>query len=134
MRIKNTQNIHLENLKQILEKQLPNYKYEINGNAITVIKNEKTKINIVQVGEEYWAVEAVPFMFKLIVVLVLITIFAYWVQLQGWHWSINVSLYLGAFILLGYVSNWLFRVIYANSFKHFKPKLFDTLKNALRRL
>ena len=108
MRIKNNQNIDLENLKLALEKDLPGFKYEINGNAVTAIKDDKTKINIVQVGEEYWAVEAVPFQFKLVVVLVLITIFAYWVQLQNWYWAVNVGLYVGAFIVLGYVSNWLF--------------------------
>ena len=131
MKIKNNQNIDLEGLKQILEKQLPDFKYEINGNAVTAIKNKETKINIVQVGEEYWAVEAVPFQFKLIVVLVLITMFAYWVQLQGWHWAINVGLYLAAFIVLGYISNWLFGLIYSKKFKDFKSKLFNTLKNFL---
>lgn len=131
MKIKNNQNIDLEGLKKILEKQLPDFKYEINGNAVTAIKNKETKINIVQVGEEYWAVEAVPFQFKLIVVLVLITMFAYWVQLQGWHWAINVGLYLAAFIVLGYISNWLFGLIYSKKFKNFKSKLFNTLKNFL---
>lgn len=131
MKIKNNQNIDLEGLKKILEKQLPDFKYEINGNAVTAIKNKETKINIVQVGEEYWAVEAVPFQFKLIVVLVLITMFAYWVQLQGWHWAINVGLYLAAFIVLGYISNWLFGLIYSKKFKDFKSKLFNTLKNFL---
>jgi hypothetical protein len=132
MKIKNNQHIGLKELMQLLEKQLPSYKYEINGNAITVIQDEETKINIVQVGEEYWVVEAVPFFFKLIVVVVLITIFAYWVQLQGWHWGINVGLYVGAFILLGYVSNWLFGWIYAKNFKDFKPLLLLELKNALK--
>ena len=131
MRIKNNRNIDLENLKQILEKQLPDFKYEINGNAVTAIKNDKTKINIVQVDEEYWAVEAVPFQFKLVVVLVVITTFAYWVQLQGWHWAVNVGLYLAAFIILGYIANWLFGLIYSKKFKDFKSKLFDTLKNTL---
>lgn len=131
MKIKNNQNIDLEGLKKILEKQLPDFKYEINGNAVTAIKNKETKINIVQVGEEYWAVEAVPFQFKLIVVLVLITMFAYWVQLQGWHWAINVGLYLAAFIVLGYISNWLFGLIYSKKFKNFKSKLFNTLKTFL---
>ena len=132
MKIKNNQNIDLEDLKKTLEKQLPDFRYEINGNALTAIKNEATKINIVQVGEEYWAVEAVPFQFKLVVVLVFITIFAYWVQLQGWHWAINVGLYLAAFILLGYISNWLFGIIYSKKFKDFKPNLFNTLKKALK--
>jgi len=132
MKFKNSQKIDLENLKQILEKQLPDFEYEINGNAVTAIKNEETKINIVQVGEEYWAVEAVPFQFKLVVVLVLITMFAYWVQMQGWHWTVNVGLYVGAFIVLGYISNWLFGVIYFKKFKEFKPKVFETLKNTLK--
>ena len=132
MRIKNTKNIDLNFLKNQLEKQLPDYKFEINENAVTAIKNEDTKINIVQVGEEYWAVEAVPFQFKLVVVLVLITMFAYWVQMQGWHWAINVGLYVFAFIVLGYVSNWLFGVIYFKKFKDFKSKLFDTLQNTLK--
>lgn len=132
MRVKNNQNIDLENLKNLLKKQLPDYEYEINGNAVTAIKNDDTKINIVQMGEEYWVVEAVPFQFKLVVVLVLITIFAYWVQLQGWHWTVNVGLYLGAFIVLGYVSNWLFGVMYSKNFKDFKPKLIDALKNVLK--
>ena len=132
MRIKNNPNYNLEDLKKILKKQLSNYKYEINGNAITAIKNDNTKINIVQVGEEYWVVEAIPFQFKLVVVLILITIFAYWVQLQNWHWAINVGLYVVAFVVLGYVSNWLFGVIYAKKFKHFKSELLKTLKNALK--
>ena len=132
MKIKNSKNIDLENLKILLEKQLPDCKYEINGNAITVIKNENTKMNIVQVGEEYWVVEAVPFQFKLVVVLVLITMFAYWVQLQGWHWTTNVGLYVLAFIVLGYISNWLFGIIYFKNFKDFKPNLFDTLKTLLK--
>ena len=132
MRIKNTKNIDLNFLKNQLEKQLPDYKFEINENAVTAIKNEDTKINIVQVGEEYWAVEAVPFQFKLVVVLVLITMFAYWVQMQGWHWAINVGLYVLAFVVLGYVSNWLFGVIYFKKFKAFKSKLFDTLQNTLK--
>lgn len=132
MRVKNNQNIDLENLRKVLEKQLPDFKYEINGNALTVIKNDQTKINIVQMGEEYWAVEAVPFQFKLVVVLVLIAMFAYWVQLQGWHWLVNVGLYLAAFIVLGYISNWLFSLIYKKNFKIFKPKLLNALKNALK--
>ena len=132
MRIKNTENVNLEILKTRLEKELPDYKYEINGNAVTVSKNEDTKINIVQVGEEYWAVEAVPFQFKLVVVLVLITMFAYWVQMQGWHWSTNVGLYVGAFIVLGYISNWLFGLIYFKKFKNFKEILFNALKNLIK--
>ena len=132
MKIKNNQNINLEKLKEILENELPDFKYKINNNAVTVIKNDDTKINIVQVGKEYWAVEAVPFQFKLIIVLVLITMFAYWVQLQGWYWAVNVGLYVAAFIVLGYVSNWLFAMIYFKKFKNFKFKLLKTLKNALK--
>ena len=131
MKFKNKQNIDLKNLKQALEKQLPDFQYEINGNAVTAIKDDETKINIVQVGEEYWAVEAVPFQFKLVVVLVLITMFAYWVQQQGWHWAINIGLYFGAFIVLGYISNWLFGVMYSKKFKGFKPEVFNTLKTIL---
>jgi hypothetical protein len=132
MKIKNNQNINLEKLKEILENELPDFKYKINNNAVTVIKNDDTKINIVQVGKEYWAVEAVPFQFKLIIVLVLITMFAYWVQLQGWYWAVNVGLYVAAFIVLGYVSNWLFAMIYFKKFKDFKFKLLKTLENALK--
>ena len=132
MKIKNNQNINLEKLKEILENELPDFKYKINNNAVTVIKNDDTKINIVQVGKEYWAVEAVPFQFKLIIVLVLITMFAYWVQLQGWYWVVNVGLYVAAFIVLGYVSNWLFAMIYFKKFKDFKFKLLKTLENALK--
>ena len=132
MRIKNNQNIDLENLKLALEKDLPGFKYEINGNAVTAIKDDKTKINIVQVGKEYWAVEAVPFQFKLVVVLVLITIFAYWVQLQNWYWAVNVGLYLGAFIVLGYLANWIFGIIYAKNFKYFKSEVLNSLKNSLK--
>ena len=132
MKIKNNQNINLEKLKEILENELPDFKYKINNNAVTVIKNDDTKINIVQVGKEYWAVEAVPFQFKLIIVLVLITMFAYWVQLQGWYWAVNVGLYVAAFIVLGYVSNWLFAMIYFKKLKNFKFKLLKTLENALK--
>ena len=132
MKIKNNQNINLEKLKEILENELPDFKYKINNNAVTLIKNDDTKINIVQVGKEYWAVEAVPFQFKLIIVLVLITMFAYWVQLQGWYWAVNVGLYVAAFIVLGYVSNWLFAMIYFKKFKDFKFKLLKTLENALK--
>ena len=132
MKIKNNQNINLEKLKEILENELPDFKYKINNNAVTVIKNDDTKINIVQVGKEYWAVEAVPFQFKLIIVLVLITMFAYWVQLQGWYWAVNVGLYVAAFIVLGYVSNWLFAMIYFKKFKDFKFKLLKTIENALK--
>ena len=132
MKIKNNQNINLEKLKEILENELPDFKYKINNDAVTVIKNDDTKINIVQVGKEYWAVEAVPFQFKLIIVLVLITMFAYWVQLQGWYWAVNVGLYVAAFIVLGYVSNWLFAMIYFKKFKDFKFKLLKTLENALK--
>ena len=132
MKIKNNQNINLEKLKEILENELPDFKYKINNNAVTVIKNDDTKINIVQVGKEYWAVEAVPFQFKLIIVLVLITMFAYWVQLQGWYWAVNVGLYVAAFIVLGYVSNWLFAMIYFKKFKDFKFKLLKTLENILK--
>ena len=132
MKIKNNQNINLEKLKEILENELPDFKYKINNNAVTVIKSDDRKINIVQVGKEYWAVEAVPFQFKLIIVLVLITMFAYWVQLQGWYWAVNVGLYVAAFIVLGYVSNWLFAMIYFKKFKDFKFKLLKTLENALK--
>jgi len=61
--------------------------------------------------------------------LVVITTFAYWVQLQNWHWLVNVGLYLTAFIILGYISNWLFGVIYSKKFQNFKPQILNTLEN-----
>ena len=132
MRIKNNQELDLLSLKNKLEKELPKYKFEVNGNAITASKKEDVKMNIVEVEKEFWVVEAVPFQFKLIVVIILISLFAYWVQSQGWHWGINVSLYVAAFVVLGYAANWIYGVIYAKKFKKFKLELKNTLKNALK--
>ncbi len=131
MRIKNQKQLSIETLKKQLEKTLPQYHYEIHKKTVTAIKDEKAKMNIVQMDDEFWMVEAVPFHFKLVVVIVLISIFAYWVQLQGWYWMINVGLYLIAFIILGYVANWFYGWMYAKDFKDFKPKLMNTLKKLL---
>lgn len=132
MRIKNQKELTIETLKKKLEKSLPEYQYEIHKNAITVVKEEKAKINIVQVDQEFWVVEAVPFQFKLVIVVVMISMFAYWVQLQGWHWIINIGLYIAAFVILGYVANWFYGWMYSKDFKEFKPKLISTLKNLLK--
>lgn len=131
MRIKNKQEITIEILQKRLERALPEYQYEIHKNAITAIKEEKAKMNIVQMEGEYWVVEAVPFQFKLVIVVVMISMFAYWVQLQGWHWAINIGLYVAAFVVLGYVANWFYGWMYSKDFKDFKPKLISTLKNLL---
>ncbi len=131
MQIKNQNELSIEILKKKLEEILPEYQYEIHKNAITATKEEKAKMNIVQMEKEYWVVEAVPFQFKLVIVVVMISMFAYWVQLQGWHWAINVGLYISAFVILGYVANWFYGWMYSKYFKDFKPKLILTLKKLL---
>lgn len=138
MKIKNNKNIELEQLEKQLNRALPDYEYQINGNALTVGNPQKdkkgepkesTKINIVKVDDEFWIVEAVPFMFKLVMVTVLITLFAYVVQMQGWHWGVNVGLYVIAFVVLGYFVNWFYGLIYAKDFKTFKPEVIAKLKS-----
>ena len=128
MAIKNNQSVGLTTLQQQLEIAFPNYDFEINGNALTAILNIQTKLNIVEMGEEYWVVEAVPFTFKMVVVVVIITIFAYWVQMQNWHWGINIGLYLIAFIALGYMANFLYGFLYRNNYKEFKPAIIEKVK------
>lgn len=130
MAIKNNQNISLEVLKEKLEEQFPIYQFEMNDNSLTAIASPTIKLNIVAMsdGEEFWITEAVPFIFKMVIVITLITMFAYWVQLQGWHWAINIGLYVVAFIVLGYIANWFYGLVYANDYKDFKPKIRNAIK------
>jgi len=128
MAIKNNQAIDLETLKEKLEQMLPDYTYEINGNAITVIYTPNTKLNLVKVDDEFWTTEAVPFNFKMVVVIFCITTFAYWVQQQGWHWGINIALYIAAFVALGYIANWLYGLMYAKNYSKFKPTIIKAVK------
>jgi len=128
MAIKNNQSINIETLRDQLKKALPEYEYEINKNAITISLNQDTKINVVEMNDEFWIIEAVPVFFKMLSVVVVITIFAYWVQMQEWHWMINVGLYFIAFIALGYLTNYLYGFLYRNKFKNFKPVVIEKIK------
>jgi hypothetical protein len=128
MAIKNNKSIDIETLKNQLEKDFSDYNYEINKNALTVGLNEDTKINIVAINEEFWVIEAVPVNFKMLTTVIIITIFAYWVQMQDWNWMINVGLYFVAFIALGYITNYLYGLLYRNKFKNFKPVLIQKIK------
>lgn len=128
MAIKNNKSISLEALKSTLEKSFPDYNFEINGNALTVIYAPNTKLNIVAVGEEFWTVEAVPFNFKMVIVIFCIATFAYWVQQQGWHWGINIVLYAIAFVALGYIANWLYGLLYQRNYQKFKPQIIQKIK------
>lgn len=128
MAIKNNQSLDLETLKTKLEKSLPDYQYEINGNALTVAYAPNTKLNVVQMGEEFWTVEAVPFNFKMVIVIFSLSTFSYWVIMQDWHWGINIALFILAFIALGYVANWLYGLMYAKNYSKFKPKVIKAVK------
>lgn len=128
MAIKNNQNIDLETLQKKLKKRLPDYEYEINGNALTIAYQPNTKLNIVQMGEEFWTVEAVPFNFKMVIVIFALSTFSYWVIMQGWSWGINIALFIAAFIALGYIANWLYGLMYAKNYQKFKPKVVKVVK------
>lgn len=128
MAIKNNQNINLETLKKKLEKTLPDYQYEINGNALTVTYQTNTKLNVVEMGEEFWTVEAVPFNFKMVIVIFSLSTFSYWVIMQDWNWLINIALFILAFIALGYIANWLYGLMYAKNYSKFKPKVVKAVK------
>lgn len=128
MAIKNNQSIDLPTLQKRLSKDFPKYDFEINDNAITASLDDKTKLNIVSMEGELWIVEAVPFTFKMVVVVFAITFVAYWVQLQDWHWGINIGIYLVAFIALGYIANFLYGFLYKKNFKDFKPAIIEKVK------
>lgn len=128
MAIKNNKSIDIHTLKDQLKKALPDYDYEMNKDALTVGLNPETKINIVEINNEFWIIEAVPLMFKMVTTVTVITIFAYWVQMQGWHWMVNVGLYFVAFVALGYVTNYIYGFIYRNKYKTFKPTLINKIK------
>lgn len=131
MKIKNTKNIALEDLKKQMGEELSQYQYSINTNALTVEKSEKVKMNIVKMEEEYWATPAVPFVFKGTITLISISLLAYQIQGFGWHWAINVGVYMAAFVLLGYVINWFYETLYAKDFKPFKTEVTTTLKKII---
>mgnify|MGYP000530705854 CR=1 FL=1 len=128
MAIKNNQSIDIATLKDQLKKALPDYDYEINKDALTIGLNESTKLNIVEMNNEFWIIEAVPLNFKMFSVVIIITIFAYWVQIQDWHWMVNVALYFTAFVALGYLTNFLYGFIYRNRYKNFKPTIINKIK------
>jgi hypothetical protein len=128
MAIKNNQSIDINTLKDQLKKVLPDYDYEINKDALTVGLNESTKLNIVEMNNEFWIIEAVPLNFKMLTVVAIITVFAYWVQMQGWHWMVNVGLYFTAFVALGYLTNFLYGFIYRKKYKAFKPIVIEKIK------
>lgn len=128
MAVKNNKSIDLPTLQEKLEKAFPDYSYEINRNALTVALNEKTKLNIVAVEKEFWIIEAVPYTFRMVVIVSVITIFAYWVQMQGWHWGINLAAYAMAFVILVYVANFLYGFVFKKNFENFKPKVIEKLK------
>lgn len=128
MRVKNEQKITLEELKKQMEKELSQYEYDINENALTVAKSEKVKMNIVKMEEEYWVTPAVPFVFKGTVTLISISLLAYKIQNFGWHWAVNVGVYMAAFVLLGYVVNWFYVALYAKDFKPFNAEITVALK------
>lgn len=128
MAIQNNKAIKLEDLKIEMKKEFTNYSFEIHKNALTIGFSKNTKLNIVQVGEEFWIVEAVPFTFKIAVALSFMGLIAYLIQLQGWHWGINLVLYFIALVLLGYFTNWLYRLVYYKNYKAFKPAIIKSLK------
>ncbi len=128
MAVKNNKSLDLPTLQKKLEKEFPDYDYKINQNALTVGLNEKTKLNIVAMEKEFWIIEAVPYTFRMVVIVSFITFFAYWVQMQGWHWGINIALYVVAFAILVYVANYLYGFIYKKKFEDFKPKVIEKLR------
>ena len=128
MRVKNEREIGLEELKKQMEEKLSQYKYDINENALTVTKSEKVKMNIVKMENEYWGTPAVPFTFKGTVTLISISLLAYKIQDFGWHWAVNVGVYMVAFVLLGYVVNWFYMALYAKDFKPFNAETAAALK------
>jgi hypothetical protein len=128
MAIQNNKSIKLDELKIDMKKEFKDYSFEIHKNALTIGSSKNTKLNVVEVGEEFWIVEAVPFPFKIAVVLSFMGLIAYLVQLQGWHWGINLVLYFAALIILGYVANWLYRLVYYKNYKEFKPAIIKALK------
>lgn len=129
MRVKNVKEIGLEELKKQMEEKLSQYKYDINENALTVAKSEKVKLNIVKMESEYWVTPAVPFVFKGTVTLISISLLAYKIQDFGWHWAVNVGVYMAAFVLLGYAVNWFYAALYAKDFKPFKAETTTALKS-----
>lgn len=128
MAIKNNKSIDITTLRDQLKKAFPDYEYTINKNALTIGFNQDTKINVVEMNNEFWIIEAVPLNFKMLTTVTIITIFAYWVQMQGWNWMINVALYFIAFIALGYITNYIYGFLYRNKFKNFKPIVIKKIK------
>lgn len=129
MAVQNNKSIQLDKLKIEMKKEFPNYTFEIHKNALTIGFSENTKLNIVPVGEEFWIVEAVPFTFKIAIGFFFMIMIAYLIQMQGWHWGINLLLYLTTIILLGYITNWIYRLVYYKNYKLFKPAIIKALKS-----
>lgn len=129
MAIKNNKSIDISALRSQLKKDFPDYEFKINGNAVTV-SNDKVKLNVVSMGEgqEFWIVEAVPFNFKMMMLIFILSFFVYWVQQQDWHWGVNIALYLGAFVGLGYLIDFLYAQMYRHAYKDFKPAIIGKVK------
>ena len=128
MAVQNNKAIELDTLKIEMKKEFPDYTFEIHKNALTIGLSSNTKLNIVEVGEEFWIVEAVPFPFKVGIGLFFMILIAYLIQSQGWHWGIDLVLYFITIILLGYITNWIYRLVYYKNYKLFKPAIIKTLK------
>lgn len=128
MVIQNNKSIQLEELKKDMKIEFKNHYFEINKNALTISFSKNTKLNIVSIGKEFWIVEAVPFPFKIAVVLSFMGLIAYLIQLQEWHWGIDLILYFFTLIFLGYATNWLYRLVYYKNYKVFKPTIIQALK------
>lgn len=130
MAIKNTQALTTAQLAERLARDLPDYTYTATPQAVTATDPDGIQLNIVAMndGAEYWIVEAVPYIFKLVTVVTLIALFAYPIQLRGWHWAVNLGLYLLLFATLSYVANFLYGLLYRRQYRTFKPQLRSTVQ------
>lgn len=133
MAIPNAQALTPAQLAERLAQALPQYTYTATPQAITATDADGLQLNIVAMndGTEYWIVEAVPYIFKLVTVVTLIALFAYPIQLRGWHWAVNIGLYLLLFAVLSYVANFLYGLLHRRQYRTFKPLLRDTVRQLL---
>ena len=136
MIIENKTNLTNELVHQILEKQLPEYKYELINEIVVATLEDELKddlqLNIITHNDEIELIEAIPFRIKLTIAICLLVIAYVLLSLTDWFVGFKILLYIFAFLLGGSLSDVFHGYRFKATYKPMKDQIRKTIKSSMK--
>ena len=127
-KVANPKDKSLQTLKEGLSKSKKEYTYEMNGNALTVKKSEDLMLNIMKGDNNFFVVEATPFIYRGVAVFMVLGLIIVALQSVDWAWWWNIPFYLVGYFLAGVTGDAIFRQVKRKEYAPFRAEVIEAME------